>query len=452
MNEKTGSPLTITRRNAMRLGMFGAAGLMLSDWFALKASGAINPVRAKAKSVIQVWLWGGPCHLDTFDPKPEAGYDYFGKYDKPIATNVAGIQIGQALPKLAKMADKYALLRGMTHGNNAHEVASYMVMSGTKPADGIVNPSVGAVVAYKKGYSAGYTGLIPPYVTLTKPQGRFSEAGFLGSKYQPFSTGGDPAKTPFAVEGVVTEGISEARQQSRRELLTELDTLARAVDDNPVIQRMNKNQQDAYSLILGEAKNTFDLSKEPDELRAAYGRNTFGQACLEARKLVEAGVPFITINANTPNWDTHKKHFEMMTQMLPQLDNGLSTLLQDLSNRGLLDSTIVWCGGEFGRTPKVDWSAPWNGGRGHYGKAFSHLIAGGGFKGGHVVGATNPRGEEVIERPVYPWDLTASIYEMLGIDPNSTLPTPDGKTAFISPLADSTVKIESGGVLREIMS
>ncbi|MFA6173138.1 MAG: DUF1501 domain-containing protein [Kiritimatiellales bacterium] len=441
--------LAVTRRDALRLGMFGAAGLMLSDWFTLKAAEAINPIKAKAKSVIQVWLWGGPCHLDTFDPKPDAGYDYFGKYDKPIATNVNGIRIGQALPQLAKMADKYSLLRGMTHGNNAHEVASYMVMTGTKPVDGIVNPSVGAVLSYKKGYGAGYDGLIPPYVALTKPQGRFSEAGFLGSKYQPFATGGDPAKTPFAVEGVVAEGISDVRQKNRRELLGNLDTFARAMEGSPVIDRMTKNQQDAYSLILGEAKNTFDLSKEPDELRTAYGKNTFGQSCLQARKLVEAGVPFVTINA--PGWDTHKKHFELMAQMLPQLDNGLSTLLKDLSDRGLLDTTIVWCGGEFGRTPKIDWSAPWNGGRSHYGKAFSHLVAGGGFKGGHVVGVTSVRGEEVVERPVYPWDLTASIYEQLGIDPNGTLPTPDGKTAFISPLADKSIKLESGGVLREIM-
>ena len=438
----------ISRRRALQLGAVSAAGLMLSDWFALKAAAAVNPL-AKAKSVIQVWLWGGPSHLDTFDPKPDAGYDYYGKYDKPIETNVKGIRICQALPRLAKMADKYSLLRGMTHGNNSHETASYIVMTGMKPVDGVVNPSLGAVVSFKKGYGAGYNGLVPPYVALTKPQGRFSEAGFLGSKYQPFSTGGDPAKTPFAVEGVVAEGITDERQQSRRTLLGNLDTFAHTMGGNPLVSQMEKNKQDAYSLILGEAKNTFDLSKESDELKTAYGKTTFGQSCLQARKLVEAGVPFVTINA--PGWDTHKKHFEVMAQKLPELDKGLSTLLQDLSDRGLLDSTIVWCGGEFGRTPKIDWDAPWSGGRSHYGKAFSHLVAGGGFKGGQVVGVTGPRGEEVIERPIYPWDLTASIYELMGIDPNGTLPTPDGKTAFFSPLADSRIKVESGGLLREIM-
>jgi uncharacterized protein (DUF1501 family) len=439
----------VSRRRALQLGMVGAAGLMFSDWFALKAAGAVNPLKAKAKSVIQVWLWGGPCHLDTFDPKPNAGYDYCGKYDKPIETNVSGIRICQALPQLGKMADKYSLLRGMTHGNNGHETASYMVMTGSRPADGTLNPAMGSVVSYKKGYGAGYDGLIPPYVALTRPQGRFSEAGFLGSKYQPFATGGDPAKTPFAVEGVVAEGITDARQQSRRKLLENLDTFTRTMQGNPLVDRLDKNQQDAYSLILGKAKDTFDLSKESEELKTAYGKTTFGQSCLQARKLVEAGVPFITINAS--GWDTHKKHFELMSRMLPELDKGLSTLLQDLSDRGLLDSTIVWCGGEFGRTPKVDWSAPWNGGRSHYGKAFSHLVAGGGFKGGQVVGATGLRGEEVTERPIYPWDLSASIYELMGIDSNGTLPTPDGKTAYFSPLADSKIKVESGGLLREIM-
>lgn len=449
MNTPTGSGYLLTRRRALQLGLVSAAGLMMSDWFALKAAGAVNPLKAKAKSVIQIWLWGGPCHLDTFDPKPDAGYDYCGKYNKALATNVDGIQICQALPQLAKQADKYSLLRGMTHGNNSHETASYMVMTGTQPVDGVVNPSVGAVVSYQRGYRAGYSGLIPPYVALTRPQGRFSEAGFLGTKYQPFSTGGDPAKTPFAVEGVVAAGISDQRQQNRRALLQNLDGFSQAIAGSPLGKQVLKNRQDAYSLILGDAKNTFDLSKEKEELRAAYGRSTLGQSCLQARKLVEAGVPFVTINAG--GWDTHKKHFELMTRMLPELDRGVATLLQDLSDRGLLDSTIVWCGGEFGRTPKIDWDAPWNGGRSHYGKAFSHLVAGGGFKGGQVVGTTSARGEEVVDRPVYPWDLTASIYELMGIDPNSTLPTPDGNTAFFSPLADPAVTVKSGGVLREIM-
>lgn len=425
-----------------------AAGAGLSGGVP-QALGAVKPLKAKAKSVIQIWLWGGPSHLDTFDPKPDAGYDYCGRYNKAIDTNVDGIQLCQTLPELAKMADKYSLLRGMTHGNNGHETASYMVMSGSKPADGVVNPSVGSVVSLKKGYDAGYTGLIPPYVTLVKPQGRFSEAGFLGGRYKPFSTGGDPTQTPFAVEGIVAKGISEDRQQRRRDLLLDLDLFSRDRWDDPMVMKMDQNRDEAYSLILGEAKKTFDLASEPNKVRDAYNRNSFlGQSCLQARKLVEAGVPFVTINS--PKWDTHKKHFESMQRMLPDLDRALSTLIRELDERGLLESTIVWVGGEFGRGPKVQWEAPWNGGRSHYGKAFTHLVAGGGFHGGQVVGKTDGHGENVVGRKIYPWDLTASIYELMGIDPFGTLPHPEGKRAYVSPLAADD--IETGGILKEIMS
>jgi hypothetical protein len=446
MKNRNRADLVLSRRDALRLGAAGAAGLMLPGRFSAGARAALAP-RTKARSVIQVWLWGGPCHLDTFDPKPDAGEEYTGKLNKAVNTNADGIQISASLPQLAKLADKYSLLRGMTHGINGHETASYVVMSGWNQGDGVVHPALGAVVSRLKGYDAGYTGLIPPYVTLVKPQGRFSEAGFLGSKYQPFATGGDPARTPFEVEGVVLKGISEERQKKRRELLAQLDTFGASMQGHPLVEQMRTNREGAYSLILGESKDTFDVTKEPKKLRQAYGTGTFGQSCLVARKLVEAGVPFITINA--PRWDTHKKHFELMGQMLPELDRGLATLIRDLDGRGLLDSTIVWCGGEFGRTPKVSWEAPWNGGRSHYGKAFTHLVAGGGFKGGQVVGATCSRGEEVIERPVYPWDLASTIYGLVGIDYQSTLPTPDGGTQLISPLG-SSAKIESGGLLTEI--
>jgi hypothetical protein len=435
----------LTRRESLRLGLAGATG-----WFLPRSGAAAEPViQARARAVIQVWLWGGPCHLDTFDPKPAAGAAYTGRLDKAIETNVDGLRINAALPQLAKLADTYALLRGMTHGINGHETASYTVMSGWKEGDGLVHPSIGAVVSWFKGYRAGYTGLIPPYVTLVKPQGRFSEAGFLGSRFQPFATGGDPAKTPFTVEGVVMEGISEKRQQNRRRLRDRLDTLSRMPPSDPVVASLRQAREDAYSLILGEAKATFELDKEPEPLRERYGKSTFGQSCLAARKLVEAGVPFVTINV--PLWDTHKKHFEMMGRMLPELDRGLSTLISDLNDRGLLDSTIVWCGGEFGRTPKVDWDPPWNGGRGHYGKAFSHLVAGGGFKGGRVVGATSAQGQEVIERPVYPWDLACTLYSLLGIDYKAMLPAPDGSSVPVSPLADETCTLPRGGLLHEII-
>jgi Protein of unknown function (DUF1501) len=402
---------------------------------------------ARAKSVIQIWLWGGPCHLDTFDPKPEAGADYCGPFTKPLDTKVPGMRINDLLPVLASQADKLALLRGMTHGLNGHETASYVVQTGHPEGGRIVYPSVGAVVSLFKGRAAGYKNEIPPYIVLTEPQGRFSEAGFLGSRYKPFATGGNPAKSPFAVEGIVAEGFSDERQRARRELLHHMDTLGNAVPKHPAVAAMHRAEEEAYDLMLGDGAKTFDLNQEKADLRDKYGRSTFGQACLMARRLVEIGVPYITINYK--GWDTHKQHFQIMRRQLPEMDKGVGTLIEDLATRGLLDSTIVWWGGEFGRTPKVQNESPWNGGRNHYGKAFCHMLAGGGFSGGHIVGATDARGEEVTERPIYPWDLVGSIYQLMGIDTAAPLPHPLGLTAHVIPGKDE--KLPSGGKLVEIM-
>ncbi len=389
-----------------------------------------KPAKAKAKSVIQIWLWGGPSHLDTFDPKPEAGRDYCGELNKVLETNVKGFKINAALPLLAKQADKYSVVRSMTHGINAHETASYVMQTGHESGR-LVFPSVGAVVSLFKGYDHGYKGAIPPYVVLTKPQGRFSEAGFLGRRFKPFVTGGDPNKTPFEVEGIIAKGISDELQRQRRELLHDLDSLGNAMPDNPQFKQLDKCESKAYEAMFGDAKKIFDLKDEEPALRDRYGRNKFGQACLSARRLVESGVPYVTINYN--GWDTHKLHFQTMKQKLPELDQGVSTLLQDLSDRNLLDSTIVWCGGEFGRGPKIQWDPPWNGGRSHYGKCFSVLLAGGGFKGGKIVGSTNADGTEVASRPVYPADLIGSIYELLGIDPEGKLPNDRGLDVNLLP-------------------
>lgn len=440
----------ISRREAIKKCAVTTAGLLITEKIVSAAAADANapqqqPIKAKAKAVIQIWMWGGPSHLDTFDPKPEAGNDYAGPL-KPIPTNVDGIQICELLPLLAKQADMYSIIRGMTHGNDGHETAAYIVQTGRTPgAD--VYPSVGAVVSFFKGYSAGYKGLIPPYIVLTTPQGRFSEAGFLGSKYKPFATGGDPARTPFVVEGVVAEGVTEQRQKNRRDLLHKLNTLDQLVVDDPELNLMHEAEKQAYDLILGDAGKVFDLTQEKDEVRDAYGRTTFGQSCLVTRRLIERGVPYVTINY--PGWDMHKEIFQAMRRKLPEMDKGMSTLLKELKERGLLDSTIVWWTGEFGRTPKIDYEPPWNGGRGHYGRAFSSVVAGGGFKGGKVVGATDEKGEKVKERPVHPSDLIASMYELLGIDTNATLPHPQGKTVKVIPSTEDGIKMY--GKLTEIM-
>jgi hypothetical protein len=437
---------SISRREAVRRGLLGGLGLLLGNHVAAYGATSTPAVKAKAKSVIQIWLWGGPCHIDTFDPKPEAGQDYTGPLKNTIATNVDGIKIGELLPQLAKQADKYSLIRSMTHGSNGHETAAYIVQTARQPGGRDVYPSVGAIVSLFRGYNAGYKGLIPPYIVLTQPQGRFSEAGFLGTRYKPFATGGDPAQRRFVVEGVVAEGITDQRQKDRRDLLRKLNTLEHAMPGDPQLAALNQCDKQAYDLILGDAGKVFDLAQEKDELRDRYGRTTFGQSCLLTRRLVEKGVPYTTINYG--GWDTHKAHFQTMQRKLPELDKGLATLLQDLSDHGLLESTIIWCCGEFGRTPKVQWEAPWNGGRGHYGKVFSVLVAGGGFKGGHVVGSSTEKGEEVKDRPVYPVDLVGSMYELLGIDTAGKLPHPQGQLATVLPTVGGE---KTGGRLKEIM-
>jgi uncharacterized protein (DUF1501 family) len=206
-------------------------------------------------------------------------------------------------------------------------------------------------------------------------------------------------------------------------------------------------QEQAYDLVLGDAGKVFDLNEEKDELRDRYGRNTFGQSCLAARRLIEHGVRYVTINYK--GWDTHKQHFQIMNRKLPELDKGMATLLADLSDRGLLGSTIVWWGGEFGRTPRVQWDPPWNGGRSHWGQVFSAVVAGGGFRGGHVVGASDRTGEQVRDRPVYPTDLIASIYQLVGIDPQAPLPHPQELDVRVTEARAENVK--SGGILKEIM-
>jgi len=218
--------------------------------------------------------------------------------------------------------------------------------------------------------------------------------------------------------------------------------------DSPQLADAREARKAAYGLILGAGKEVYDLSKEKPELRERYGRHTFGQECLVARRLVETGVPYITVNY-PGGWDTHKNHFQTMRRQAPQLDQGLASLLQDLKDHGLLETTLVWCCGEFGRGPKVDWQPPWNGGRSHYGKVFSVLVAGGGFKGGQVVGSSDETGAVVKERPVYPVDLMGSIYKLAGIDPNAKLPHPMGLEAHVLPPPSD--KVKSAGLLTEIM-
>ncbi len=446
-----GNGRQISRREAMQRGLCGAGGLLLADQLGSNCLAAPTkpskpPTKVKAKSVIQIFLWGGMSHNDTWDPKPEAGREYTGDFSDVVSTNVDGIRLGGLFPELAKQADKYSLIRSMTHGVNGHETAAYLMQTGHTSGERLAYPSVGAIFALQKGPE--YKGLIPPYVVLTKPQGRFSEEGFLGPNFKPFATGGNPNAERFEVEGVVARSITDDRQKSRRELLGKLNTMGHAMAADPALVATEEAKERAYELILGAGKEVFDLSKEKPALRDRYGRHTFGQECLVARRLVETGVPYVVINY-PGGWDTHKNHFQTMRRQAPQLDQGLAMLLQDLQDHGLLESTLVWCSGEFGRGPKIDWQPPWNGGRNHYGKVFSVLVAGGGFKGGQVVGSSDATGSEVKDRPVYPVDLLGSIYQLAGIDATAKLPHPLALEAHVLPTEAEGAK--SAGLLTEIM-
>ena len=342
------------------------------------------------------------------------------------------MEIHEWWPELAKCADLYSVIRSMTHTQFGHESAAYLMQTGRLPGGGEVCPAIGTVIAQAKRKS--YTGDLPPYVILTRAKGRFSEVGFLGPDAAPLVTGGQPNSQRFTVDGFVPpNGVTPKMAQERFDLLSELDSW------RPAAQSPNGAQATAFDaagaearrIAEGDAAKVFDLSREPDGLRDRYGRTETGQSLLAARRLVEYGVPYITVNVS--GWDSHKRHFETMKRRSGDTDLAVAAFLTDLKEKGLLDSTIVWMSGEFGRTPKVGWEAPWNGGRNHYARCFSALVAGGGFKGGCIVGASDETASKPISRPVAPQDFLGSIYELCGIDPDGPLQNTMGKKMTILP-------------------
>ncbi len=433
----------LNRRQALLAGG-GLMGLGLSAWLDSNRAGAgepagqpaglggINP-EARARSVILVWLSGGPSQLDTFDPKPGIGVAFLGRYTRDLATNVEGIHIALPFPRLAQHADKYALIRTMTHGDFSHESASYKMLTGTPGRGDLSYPLVGCVIAEKK-FESGYKGALRPFMVLGRPFTRVGGAGFLGRRCEAFVVA-NPSALPVA---------DQRRIQDRRSLLQSLDTLNDSGD--AVYQDIDASRQAAYGQVLGQERRVFDLTEEPQAMHTLYGTHNLGQRCLLARRLVQHGVAFVAVNHG--GWDTHSRHFEQMDNVLaPALDKALSGLLADLHERDLLKTTVVVCVGEFGRTPRVQTEAPWFGGRGHFGTCFSALVAGGSFHGGRVVGVSNRTASAVLERPVYPWDLWGSVYQLMGIEPHSLLPHPEGRAVRVTP-ADVPRR---GGLLTEIM-
>ena len=395
---------------------------------------------SRVKSVIEIWVWGGPSQLETFDPKPRAGFEFNGGFGA-IPTNVPGIEVSQFMPKLAQHADKYSIIRSMTHKYFGHEAATYLMQTGRVPGGGRTYPAIGALFARFKGHE--YQGKLPPYIALTINKGRFSENGFLSDRYRPLATGGNPAAPRFVVDGFVPPGNATAQEiKKRQEFARNLDIFGADMPEHPEFKAFEEAGIAAQEIINGTAAQAFNLALESEETRNFYGKNKFGQSCLVARRLVEAGVPYITINAT--GWDTHIRHFETLNRIAPEMDQAVAALLSDLHNKKLLDQTIVWWSGEFGRTPKVDTEPPWNGGRNHFATCFSAMVAGGGFAGGKVVGESDATAANVVNRPVAPQDLLGSIYELAGINPDGELPNPIGLKTTILP------QESKAGRLREI--
>lgn len=416
----------VSRRNFVQAGLLGAGGLGVADLLKLKAHGAINP-KQQDTNVILFWLSGGPGHMETWDPKPEAPADYRGPFDS-IATSLGGVQFGELMPEQAKLADHLAIMRTVNHGSGDHTKGNHWMLTGFEgPAfnapDNRVQrrPSMGSAASFLRGPNqAG----MPPYVGVPHLRGGtdnlFHYSSYVGGGSNPFIVNSDPNTPRFGVKNLtLAKGLTLDRLQNRRQLLGALDVLPRSGEK--FIRDLDEHQQKAFELLSSKGvKSAFNISAEPEALRDSYGRHTFGQSALLARRLVEHGVTFVTVNC-VP-WDHHGSSGRFQTEegsrkLIPPLDAAISGLVRDLIDRGMYEKTLIVAMGEFGRTPRMNRYA----GRDHWGRTFSVLMGCGGMKMGQVIGRSSARGEDVIERSISPQDVAATIYHHLGIDPQNVI-------------------------------
>jgi hypothetical protein len=422
------------RRALLRVGVLGMLGLGLDDALRLRSRARgqdgydTEPTLSgspRAKSCILVWLSGGPSHLDTWDPKPDAPADVRGEFS-PIETSIPGVRISEILPEIAGILDKATLVRSITSPEAEHDRASHHMLTGYRPSPALVYPSFGSVLAKIRGFDAS---TLPPYTAIPAAP-LFSSSGYLTPAFDPFSVGGDPNQPGFRVRDLTPpDRLTLDRLRRRREMVSTLDRFASgSVVDTPLTTSRDSFAEQAYDLLTSnQAQEAFRIEQEPEEVRDRFGRTQFGQSMLLARRLVEAGVGFVTVNdqgAGPVGWDTHVDNFPTLKDTLaPPIDRGIAALIADLADRGLLGETLVVVMGEFGRTPKINDNA----GRDHHGRASSVLLAGGGMPAGLVLGATDAIGDLPSDRPVTPNDLAATLYTALGINPEHRFLTPDGQ-------------------------
>ena len=437
----------LTRRSFLQAGVLGVGGLGLADYLRLGSAQAA-PIQER-RSVILFWLSGGPGHMETWDPKPEAPDLYRGPFGS-ISTNVPGVQFCELLPEQAKLMDRLAILRTVNHGSGDHTKGNHWMLTGFEgPAFNAPDnthqrrPSMGSVIAKLRG--ANGIGL-PSYSAVPHLRGGtdnlFHYSAYLGGGADPFVVESDPNDEKYRVKNLtLPRDIPLNRLGDRRRMLQQMDELRRGHDT--ALLDMDAHQQRAFDILTSkQVAEAFDISRESDTLRDRYGRHTFGQSALLARRLVEAGTPFVTVNC-VP-WDHHGTAPQLKTeeganQLIPPLDRAIASLVEDLCARGLFESTLVVAMGEFGRTPKMNRDA----GRDHWGRTFSVMMANGAMKMGQVIGRSDALGESVVDRPISPEDVTATVYHHLGIDArNLTFPGFDGRPLYV---------VEHGEPIRELI-
>jgi len=421
----------------LTVGALSGLGLTLADYFQLRHAQAEKKeydfIEAKAQSLIHIFLPGGMAHQESFDPKPYSPIEYRGEM-KTIKTNT-GEEFSETLPKLSQVADKIAVIRSMTHGEAAHERGTHNMFTGYKPSPALIYPSMGSVVSHEYGPRNN----LPPYVCIPNVPTEFASSGYLSSSFAPFSLGADPAAGGFKVQDLnLPNGVTDARFARRRSALEAVNDYFSKRDKSDNVGAMNTFYDRAYNLISSQqAREAFNIDAEPAALRDAYGRNTAGQRLLMARRLVAAGVRFVSLTYG--GWDMHNGITAGMRGQMPALDQALSTLITDLDKNGLLKSTMIMVSSEFGRTPKINGTA----GRDHWPKVFSVMLAGGGIKGGLIYGSSNATASEPEEDPVGPGDLATTVYHLLGIVADKELMAPGDRPIEI---------VDGGNVIKDLIA
>lgn len=429
-----GSP--ISRRSLLTVGAIGGLGLTLGDLFRLQARADqkhYDFIEAKAQSIIHIFLPGGIAHQETFDPKPYSPIEYRGEM-KTVKTNT-GEEFCETLPNLATLADKIAVIRSMTHGEAAHERGTHNMFTGYRPSPALIYPSMGSVVSHEYGPRNN----LPPYVCVPSVPNEFASSGYLSSSFAPFSLGSDPAAGGFKVQDLnLANGVNDQRFARRRSALEAVNDYFSKRDKSDNVGAMNTFYERAYSLISSPAaREAFNIDAETPAIRDEYGRNTAGQRLLMSRRLVAAGVRFVSLTYG--GWDMHNQITAGMRGQMPALDQGLSALIRDLDRNGLLKSTLIMVSSEFGRTPKINATA----GRDHWPKVFSVMLAGGGIKGGQIYGSSNATASEPEEDPVEPGDLATTLYHLMGIVADKELMAPGNRPIEI---------IDGGKVIKELIA